>query len=230
MSTNSANLLAEMPIESRPRERLEQYGEKALANHELLAILLRTGIKGTNVVSVALQVLNAVDDLYYLKTVSLEELMRVSGIGKTKAIELKAAIELGMRIAQAPQLKTGQITSSRQVGEMMLAEMRDLQQEHVVVLYLNTKNEIIKKETIFKGGLNSSVAHPREIFKGAVRYSAARLAIVHNHPSGCPDPSEADISFTRRVAECGELMGVELLDHLIIGQNQYLSLKEVGIF
>lgn len=228
MSTNGTNLLVEMPIESRPRERLEQYGEKALANHELLAILLRTGIKGTNVISVALQVLNAFDDLYYLKTVSLEELMKVSGIGKTKAIELKAAIELGMRITQAPQLKMGQITSSRQVGEMMLAEMSDLQQEHVIVLYLNTKNEIIKKETIFKGGLNSSVAHPREIFKGAVRYSAARLAIVHNHPSGCPDPSDADISFTRRVAECGELMGVELLDHLIIGQNSYVSLKEIG--
>lgn len=224
------NLLAEVPIESRPRERLEQYGEKALANHELLAILLRTGIKGTNVISVALQVLNAFDDLYYLKTVSLEELMMVSGIGKTKAIELKAAIELGMRITQAPQLKMGQITSSRQVGEMMLAEMSDLQQEHVVVLYLNTKNEIIKKETIFKGGLNSSVAHPREIFKGAVRYSAARLAIVHNHPSGCPDPSDADITFTRRVAECGELMGVEVLDHLIIGQNSYVSLKEIGVF
>lgn len=230
MSTKGMNLLAEVPIESRPRERLEQYGEKALANHELLAILLRTGIKGTNVISVALQVLNAFDDLYYLKTVSLEELMMVSGIGKTKAIELKAAIELGMRITQAPQLKMGQITSSRQVGEMMLAEMSDLQQEHVVVLYLNTKNEIIKKETIFKGGLNSSVAHPREIFKGAVRYSAARIAIVHNHPSGCPDPSDADISFTRRVAECGELMGVELLDHLIIGQNRYLSLKEIGVF
>ena len=228
MSTDGTNLLAEMPIESRPRERLEQYGEKALANHELLAILLRTGIKGTNVISVALQVLNAFDDLYYLKNVSLEELMMVSGIGKTKAIELKAAIELGMRITQAPQLKMGQITSSRQVGEMMLAEMSDLQQEHVIVLYLNTKNEIIKKETIFKGGLNSSVAHPREIFKGAVRYSAARLAIVHNHPSGCPDPSDADISFTRRVAECGELMGVELLDHLIIGQNSYVSLKEIG--
>ena len=230
MSTKGMNLLAEVPIESRPRERLEQYGEKALANHELLAILLRTGIKGTNVISVALQVLNAFDDLYYLKTVSLEELMMVSGIGKTKAIELKAAIELGMRITQAPQLKMGQITSSRQVGEMMLAEMCDLQQEHVVVLYLNTKNEIIKKETIFKGGLNSSVAHPREIFKGAVRYSAVRIAIVHNHPSGCPDPSDADISFTRRVAECGELMGVELLDHLIIGQNRYLSLKEIGVF
>lgn len=230
MSTKGMNLLAEVPIESRPRERLEQYGEKALANHELLAILLRTGIKGTNVISVALQVLNAFDDLYYLKTVSLEELMMVSGIGKTKAIELKAAIELGMRITQAPQLKMGQITSSRQVGEMMLAEMSDLQQEHVVVLYLNTKNEIIKKETIFKGGLNSSVAHPREIFKGAVRYSAARLAIVHNHPSGCPDPSDADITFTRRVAECGELMGVEVLDHLIIGQNSYVSLKEIGAF
>lgn len=230
MLLNQTNLLAEMPVQSRPRERLEQYGEKALSNHELLAILLRTGVKGTNVISVALNILNTFDDLYYLKHVSLEELIMISGVGKTKAIELKAAIELGIRIAQAPQIKTGQITSSRQIGEMMSAEMGDLQQEHVIVLFLNTKNEIIKKETIFKGGLSSSVAHPREIFKGAVRYSAAKIVVVHNHPSGCPNPSEADIVFTKRVAECGDLMGVELLDHIIVGQNDYASLKELGIF
>lgn len=230
MSAKGTHLLAEMPVQSRPRERLEQYGEKALANHELLAILLRTGIKGANVVSLALTVLNSFDDLHYLKSVSLEELMRISGIGKTKAIELKAAIELGMRIARAPQVKTGQVTSSRQIGEQLSAEMCDLQQEHVVVLYLNTKNEIIKKETIFKGGLNSSVAHPREIFKGAVRYSAARILICHNHPSGYADPSDADIIFTKRVAECGDLMGVELIDHIIVGQEQYVSLKEIGAF
>lgn len=230
MSIRGVNLVDEMPVQSRPRERMEQYGEKALANHELLAILLRTGIKGTNVVSVALSVLNSFDDLHYLKTVSLEELMQVSGIGKTKAIELKAAIELGIRIARAPQMKNGQVTSSRQIGEQLSAEMCDLQQEHVVVLFLNTKNEIIKKETIFIGSLNSSVAHPREIFKGAVRYSAARILICHNHPSGYADPSDADISFTRRVADCGELMGVELIDHIIVGQGQYVSLKERGIF
>lgn len=222
------NLIKEVPIQSRPRERLEQYGEKALANHELLAILLRTGTKGTNVVTLALSMLNQFEDLYYLKTASCQELMTVAGIGRIKAIELKAAIELGLRISQASQIKIGQITSSTKAGEMLLLEMRGLQQEHLVVLYLNTKNEIIKKETIFIGGLNSSIAHPREIFRGAVRYSAARMIVGHNHPSGNPEPSEADIQFTRRMSECGELMGIDLLDHIIIGEQEFISLKEIG--
>lgn len=223
------NLVKEVPIQSRPRERLEQYGEKALANHELLAILLRTGTKGTNVVTLALSMLNQFEDLYYLKTASCQELMTVAGIGRIKAIELKAAIELGVRISQASQIKIGQITSSTKAGEMLLLEMRGLQQEHLVVLYLNTKNEIIKKETIFIGGLNSSIAHPREIFRGAVRYSAARMIVGHNHPSGNPEPSEADIQFTRRMSECGELMGIDLLDHIIIGEQEFISLKELGV-
>ncbi len=230
MRERSTSLVKEVPVFSRPRERMEQYGEKALANHELLAILLRTGTKGTNVMALAMEILNTFEDLYFLKTASIEELMVVSGIGKIKAIEIRAAIELGMRIAQAPQIKIGQITSSRKAGEMLLGEMRDLQQEHVMVLYLNTKNEIIKKETTFIGGLNSSVAHPREIFKGAVRVSAARIIVGHNHPSGNPDPSEADILFTKRMFECGELIGIDLLDHLIIGQDRYISLKELGVF
>ncbi|AEB29533.1 DNA repair protein RadC [Carnobacterium sp. 17-4] len=229
MTIKSMNLIKEVPIQSRPRERLEQYGEKALANHELLAILLRTGTKGTNVVTLALSMLNQFEDLYYLKTASCQELMTVAGIGRIKAIELKAAIELGTRISQASQIKIGQITSSTKAGEMLLLEMRGLQQEHLVVLYLNTKNEIIKKETIFIGGLNSSIAHPREIFKGAVRYSAARMIVGHNHPSGNPEPSEADIQFTRRMSECGELMGIDLLDHIIIGEHEFISLKEIGV-
>ena len=229
MTIKSMNLIKEVPIQSRPRERLEQYGEKALANHELLAILLRTGTKGTNVVTLALSMLNQFEDLYYLKTASCQELMTVAGIGRIKAIELKAAIELGVRISQASQIKIGQITSSTKAGEMLLLEMRGLQQEHLVVLYLNTKNEIIKKETIFIGGLNSSIAHPREIFRGAVRYSAARMIVGHNHPSGNPEPSEADIQFTRRMSECGELMGIDLLDHIIIGEQEFISLKELGV-
>ncbi|ALV20829.1 MAG: DNA repair protein RadC [Carnobacterium sp.] len=230
MTENVTSLVNEVPVFSRPRERLEIYGEKALANHELLAILLRTGIKGTNVMTLAMEVLNSFEDLYFLKTASIEELMAISGIGKIKAVEVKAAIELGVRISQASQIKIGQITSSRKAGEMLLGEMRDLQQEHVIVLYLNTKNEIIKKETIFIGGLNSSVAHPREIFRGAVRFSAARMIVGHNHPSGNPTPSEADILFTKRMFECGELMGIELLDHIIIGQESYISLKELEVF
>lgn len=223
------NLLMEVPKASRPRERLDQYGEKALATHELLAIVLRTGPKDSNVLQLSLRVLNEFEDLYSLKMASVEELMGIKGIGRTKAIEIKACVELGIRIANATQLKSGTITSTQSAGSLLQQEMRDLQQEHVVALYLNTKNEIIKKKTIFIGSLNSSVAHPREIFREAVRFAAARIILAHNHPSGNPEPSEADLVFTRRMVECGEMMGIEVLDHFIIGVNQYLSLKEFGI-
>ena len=160
---------------------------------------------------------------------SLEELMTINGIGEAKAIEIKACIELGLRLAHSTQLKSGVITSTKTAGALLMQEMRDLQQEHVIALYLNTKNEIIKKKTIFIGSLNSSVAHPREIFREAVRFSAARIILGHNHPSGNPEPSEADLVFTRRMVECGEMMGIELLDHFIIGDQIYISLKEYGI-
>ncbi|EXJ22828.1 DNA repair protein RadC [Alkalibacterium sp. AK22] len=218
--------LIELPSASRPRERMEEYGPAALANHELLAILLRTGTKDSNVLQLSMQVLSYFDDLHTLKQVSLEELLTVPGIGRVKAIELLATIELGQRIARSSLLKEGTVTSSQSVGSMLVEEMKDLQQEYVVALFLNTKNQIIKKETLFKGTLNSSVAHPREIFKAAVKYSAARIILAHNHPSGDPEPSDADLDFTRRMVEAGNLMGIELLDHFIIGEKTYVSLKE----
>ncbi|MGO4993557.1 RadC family protein [Jeotgalibaca porci] len=225
----ATSLLKEVPKSSRPRERLAQYGEKSLATHELLAILLRTGPKDSNVLQLAMRVMNEFEDLHSLKMASLEELMTINGIGEAKAIEIKACIELGLRLAHSTQLKSGVITSTKTAGALLMQEMRDLQQEHVIALYLNTKNEIIKKKTIFIGSLNSSVAHPREIFREAVRFSAARIILGHNHPSGNPDPSEADLVFTRRMVECGEMMGIELLDHFIIGDQIYISLKEYGI-
>lgn len=173
-----------IPTEGRPRERMEDYGPKALADHELLAILLRTGTREKNVVHLAQDVLNALENLYEFKHVSMNELMEIPGIGRVKAIEILAAVEFGRRIAQASQVKEGTVISSSWVGNYLVKEMSSLTQEHVVALYLNTKNDIIKKETIFIGSLNTSVAHPREIFKGAVRYSAARIILAHNHPSG----------------------------------------------
>ena len=223
------SLVREVPKASRPRERLDHYGEKALATHELLAILLRTGPKDSNVIQLALRVMNHFGDLHALKMATIEELMEINGIGRTKAIEMKACIELGDRFSQTTQLKSGTITSTQMAGALLKQEMRELQQEHVVALYLNTKNEIIKKKTIFVGSLNSSVAHPREIFREAVRYAAARIILAHNHPSGNPEPSEADLVFTRRMVECGEMMGIDLLDHFIIGDPTYVSLKEYGV-
>lgn len=218
-----------IPEKGRPRERMMEYGPKALADHELLAIILRTGTREKNVLSLAFDVLNEVGNLYNFRHVSLQELMEIPGIGKIKAIEILAAIEFGSRIARSPQVKEGTVMSSSWVGEYLTKEMAGLTQEHVVALYLNTKNEIIKNETIFVGSLNTSVAHPREIFKGAVRYSAARIILAHNHPSGNTEPSEADFSFTRRVVDAGEMMGIEIIDHFIIGENSYLSLREQGL-
>ncbi|MFC6465400.1 DNA repair protein RadC [Marinilactibacillus sp. GCM10026970] len=219
----------DVPEQSRPRERLNEYGAKALANHELLAILLRTGTRNLNVLQLSMNVLSEFDDLFSLRHVSVEELMRIQGIGKAKAIELIAAIELGGRVARASQIKEGTVTSSSYIGNLLQEELGGLHQEHVMAIYLNTKNEIIKKETVFKGSLNSSVAHPREIFRGAVKYAAARIIIAHNHPSGNPDPSEADISFTERMTKAGEMIGIDLLDHIIVGENSYISLKECGL-
>lgn len=213
----------------RPRERLYEQGEANLSTQELLAILLRTGSKNQPVMTLSLEVMNHFEDFYFLKTASIEELMKIKGIGKIKAIELRAAIEFGARVAQASQIKHGQIKSAADVEKFVGIELRGLQQEHLMVLFLNTKNEIIKKETIFVGGLNSAVAHPREVFRAAIRYASARIFVCHNHPSGNPEPSQADITFTEKLAASGQIIGIELLDHVIIASNGYYSMKESGI-
>lgn len=220
--------IEEIPNNSRPRERLEDFGVKSLADHELLAILLRTGTKGNNVIGLAIEVLNTVEDIHRLRHVSLQELMKIQGIGRVKAAEILAAVEFGRRVNQSTQLKEGTVSSSSWVGQYLQEELSHLKQENVLALYLNTKNEIIKKDIVFIGSLNSSVAHPREIFNRAISYSAARIILAHNHPSGNVEPSEADLSFTRRMIEAGDLIGIEVLDHFIIGENCYLSLREEG--
>ncbi|MGX7264933.1 RadC family protein [Enterococcus crotali] len=219
-----------MPEDCLPRERLEVVGEKALSNQELLAILLRTGSKNMNVMEVASKFLNYFNHLYELKNATLTEMMEIKGIGRIKAIELRAAIEFGYRIQQSTQLKLGKVSSSYQIAQNLIYELQDFQQEHLVCLYLNTKNEVIKQETVFKGSLNQSVAHPREIFRSAVKCSAARLILAHNHPSGNPTPSESDIHFTQRMQECGKMMGIEVLDHIIIGEQVYISMREEKFF
>lgn len=218
-----------IPMDGRPRERMEEYGPKALADHELLAIILRTGTKDKNVVNLALEVLKKVEGLYEFRHVTLQELMKIPGIGRVKAIEILAAVEFGKRISHSSQVKEGTVMSSSWVGNYLMEDMAGLTQEKVSALYLNTKNEIIKNETIFVGSLNTSVAHPREIFKLAVRYSAARIILAHNHPSGNTEPSEADFAFTRRVVDAGEMMGIEVIDHIIVGDDEYLSLQEHGL-
>lgn len=228
--TKHNSFIQEMPTDCLPRERLEEVGEKALSNQELLAILLRTGSKELNVMVLASEVLNHFEQLQLLKNATLNELMSIKGIGKVKAIELRAAIEFGCRVYQSTQVKYGKISSSHQIAQRLIQEMKGLQQEHLVCIYLNTKNEVIRQETVFKGSLNQSIAHPREVFRGAVKHSAARILLAHNHPSGNPTPSNQDIHFTKRMEECGEMMGIQVLDHIIIGDEKYISLREENFF
>ncbi|MDH6365796.1 DNA repair protein RadC [Enterococcus sp. PF1-24] len=223
-------LLREVPPQSLPRERLLLVGAKALSDQELLAIILRTGHHQMNVMDLAREVLQHFSSLFEIKQATLQELQTIKGIGRTKAIEIQAVMELGLRLQQALQPKIGKVTSSYDLAQQLIVEMRNFQQEHLVAIYLNTKNEIIQKKTLFKGSLNQSIAHPREIFHGAVRCSAARIILAHNHPSGDPKPSESDLDLTKRVKNCGEMMDIELLDHLVIGDSSYYSLREEGFW
>ncbi len=219
-----------VPLSSLPRERLLEYGVQALSNQELLAILLRTGSKKYSVMELSARVLTLFPSLYELKNASLTELQQISGVGQIKAIELKAMMELGCRIQRANQPKLGKVVTSFDLAHQLMSEMKDFSQEHLICLYLNTKNEVIFRKTLFVGSVNQSVAHPREIFREAVRCSAARIICSHNHPSGDPSPSENDRQFTQRLKQCGEMMGIEILDHLIIGSEEYISLREEGFW
>ena len=228
--TSSLLTIHELPTDSRPRERLLLNGPKSLATYELLAILLRTGTKSMNALQLGMHVMNHFESLYDMKTASHADFMAISGIGPAKAVEIQAAIEFGNRLNSTFITKKGCIQSSSDAGQYFIEALKDLQQENVLVYFLNTKNEIIRQETIFVGSLNTRVAHPREIFRSAVRCSAARIIVGHNHPSGNIEPSEADVEFTKRLDACGELIGIDVLDHIIVGEDHYLSLREYGAF
>ncbi|MFD0897903.1 RadC family protein [Loigolactobacillus binensis] len=212
----------------QPREQLLSAGATSLTDQQLLAILLRTGTKQLPVMDVAQQLLQAYPQLASLSRAKITELEQIKGIGQTKAIELQAALELGRRSQLAAQLRFGTIASSQQIGELMAKRFAGCRQEHLLAIYLDTKNQIIKEQELFRGTLNASVAHPREIFAYGLQLAAARFILVHNHPSGQTEPSNYDLKFTQRVASCGELLGIECLDHLIVGHKQYSSLKERG--
>lgn len=221
-------LVNELNEGERPRERFLYAGKAALSDAELLAIILRTGTRQENVLHFSQRVLKHFGSLQHLKQASLEELQKVHGVGQVKAIEIQAVIELGYRTMRTAKIRRGQVTSSFALGQDLIVQMKDLEQEHLIAIYLTTKNEIIKELTIFIGSLNQSIAHPREIFKGAVRASAAGIVLAHNHPSDNLEPSKNDLSFTKRIVEAGDLMGIRVLDHLIIGHDDYLSMKEEG--
>jgi len=222
-------MLREIPNEERPRERLLQFGAEALNNAELLAILLRTGTLAESSVKLAGNVLAAAGGLRNMIDMSIEQMTAIRGIGNAKALQLKAGIELGRRLARTGLEDTPAIASPRDAAELVMDELRYLQKEHFMVLFLNTKNRVVGKETLSIGSLNASIVHPREVFLSAIKRSSASIICAHNHPSGDPTPSHEDIQVTKRLADAGTLLGIELLDHLIIADRSFVSLKELGL-
>ena len=209
-----------------PRERLAKEGVEALSNQELLAILLRTGTRQASVFEIAQKVLSNLSSLTDLKKMTLQELQRLSGIGRVKAIELQAMIELGHRIHKHETLEMESILSSQKLAKKMQQELGHKKQEHLVALYLNTQNQIIHQQTIFIGSATRSIAEPREILHYAIKHMATSLILVHNHPSGAVAPSRNDDQVTKLVKEACDLMGIVLLDHLIVSHSSYFSYRE----
>lgn len=213
----------------RPRERLEQLGAEALSEAELIAILLRSGIPGENAVQVGQRLLNELGGLYGLHRAGFEDLCGQSGIGPAKAAQIKAAIELGRRLViENPEEKPA-IHSPQDAAALVMYEMSALEQEELRVMLLDTRNRLIKVESIYRGSLNSSQVRVGELFKHAIKRNTGAIIIIHNHPSGDPTPSPDDIALTRAIVQAGKLLDVDVLDHLVIGRGKFVSLKERGL-
>lgn len=226
--TNSTIMMRDVPKEDRPRERLLNFGAGHLSNQELFAIIIGSGTREESAIDLANRILMHFEGIRLLNDATIEELISIKGIGPAKGVSILAAIEIGRRMNQYKPPERYVVSSPKDGADYVMEEMRHLKQEHFVVLFLNTKNQIIHQQTIFIGSLNASIVHPREIFREAVKRSAASIICIHNHPSGDPTPSKEDIHVTRRLVDSGKMIGIELLDHLIIGDRKYVSLKEKG--
>lgn len=220
--------LRDLPREDRPRERMLQFGARILSNSELIAILLRTGTVAESAIGLAQRVLKEAGGIRGLVDMSTAQLTAIKGIGNAKALQLQAGIELGRRLAQSELDPAFIVRSPEDVARYVMEDLRYLQKEHFVCLFLNTKNHVIARETLSIGSLNASIVHPREVFRAAIQRGSASLICIHNHPSGDPTPSPEDIDMTHRLVQAGQVIGIEVLDHLIIGDQKYVSLKEQG--
>ena len=219
--------ILELPPCERPRERLREHGPRYLNNAELVAILLRSGVAGENAISLALRILAEFDGLAGLARAGYMELCEQRGLNHAKSSEIMAALELGRRIASLAPEERAQISCPQDAASLLAAEMAPLVQENLIVLLLNTRNQVVARRTIYIGTVNSSAVRPAEVLRPAIRENAPSIIVAHNHPSGDPTPSPEDISITRDLAAAGKLMDIELLDHLIIGHGgRFTSLKE----
>jgi DNA repair protein RadC len=218
--------IREMPAGERPRERLRDYGAAALSNAELIAILLRTGTSGNNVLDLSTRLLSLHGGLIGLARMSFAELCAEHGLGEAKAAQLRAALELGLRLASSHPEARATVRSPADVAGLLMTEMSLLAQESLRVVLLNTKNQVMRIEPVYNGNVNSSMVRPAEVFREAVRQNCPSLIVVHNHPSGDPTPSRDDIAITGELIQAGRCLDIEILDHIVIGQGRFVSLKE----
>lgn len=228
-STQPVYRITDLHVTERPRERLASLGPQALSTAELLAILLRVGVAGENAVQVGQRLLQKFGGLPGLHGAPFVELMNQRGIGEAKAAQIKAAIELGRRLnTESPEARPT-INSPADAAALVQYEMSALEQEHLRVVLLDTRNHVLELVEVYRGSVNSSQVRVGEVFKAAIRRGAPAVIVVHNHPSGDPTPSPDDVAVTRAFVQAGKLLDVEVLDHLVIGQGRYVSLKERGL-
>jgi len=219
--------IKDLPLDDRPREKLLLRGSQSLSDAELIAILLRTGKKGKSVLEIGREIIKSEGNLAMLATRTVDSLQKVDGIGKDKAATLAAAFELSRRIlSQSKWFSNRKISSPQDIAEIFIPILRDEIKEKFIVVCLNSANRVIKYETISVGNLNSSVVHPREIFKVAIDNSSASIILIHNHPSGNPEPSNEDIRLTKKIVESGKILDIPVFDHLIIAGETYTSFVE----
>ena len=218
----------ELPVSERPYEKLEMYGEKALSNAELIAIIIKTGTKDESSINIAQKILaldkNGENNLRFLQNVSIEEFMSIKGIGKVKALQLKAICELTKRMSKPLDTSQVQINSPKDVAELLTNEMRFEKREIVKAIILNSKNVILKMVDVCFGGANSAILKPKDVLHEAIKLEAPKIILVHNHPSGDPTPSKSDFEFTERLIQAAKIMGIELLDHIVIGEFGFKSI------
>ena len=221
--------IPEFPEGERPRERLINYGAAALSNAELIAILLRVGSPGENVITLSTRLLKEFGGLDGLARTSVNDLSEIRGVSTAKIAQLKAALELSRRLLLTTPDQRPQITCPADAANLLMLQMSSLEQENLRVLLLDTKNRVLSSPTVYIGNVNSSIIRVSEVFREAVRENATSVIVAHNHPSGDPSPSPEDVQVTRSMVQAGSLLGIEVLDHLVIGHQKYVSLKERGL-
>ena len=221
--------IKELPSRERPRERLLEYGAGALSTAELLAIILRTGTRDENVILLSHRILARFGNLAGMVQASTAEMISEHGLGPAKVAQLKAALELGRRMLVESPEERPQIRSPADAANLVMTEMGLLEQEQLRVMLLDTKNRVLTTKTVYQGSLNTSLIRVGELFRDAIRANCASLIVLHNHPSGDPAPSPEDVAVTRQIVDAGKLLDVEVLDHLVIGRQRFVSLKERGL-